>query len=106
MPKPEYTYESKTVNYTASGQFKLLVNGNRNRMVLTVSCGDLAVQSIMFLTIGNNQSNVFYYIENPGTVILAYRDFGPVIREEIWCHVQTTGAPIDVTAFSVCVVPR
>lgn len=97
---PQFDYRSVTL--TTDLTYRQIMPANRNRAAIIIST---AVASGQTISIGWKSGNLglYYFLMTPDTVTLAYRDYGPLIKEEIWLR----GAPVggDVTVTEVTIVP-
>jgi len=90
---------------TAGGARVKLFNANSNRVALIIACGgSVAVNGTAFISTKSNSSGDFLWFAPGTTEKLTYRDYGPLIQEEIWCQVNQNSATF--TANEIVKVPK
>lgn len=64
----------------------MLVPSNSRRVSLVISCSDTTPTSIVLFHVGNtsNPTSTILSISAPFSITMPYRDWGPIIRQEIW----------------------
>lgn len=82
-----------------------LFGANSYRVLLIVSATSTGVAIGLANRPGTNPNGVWVYIDANRTVSLPYRDFGPVIKEEVWFTTNVGGGQI-VIGHEVFTVPR
>ena len=101
MHPQQFGFAFRTIAFTGLNTFSKLFDGNRNRVSLTISCADTGVQSSLRFTAGSNQALVFAMLQNPGTFIMPYRDYGPLVMEEIWVLVQSPSPSFTISGVEI-----
>lgn len=100
-------YESRSVTQIPSiaPPFPPLFLGNRNRVALTISCNDNTPRNFGFSTNDNpNGSGQFLVVSSPFRITLAFRDYGPLIKQPIYVFAGTAG--ISITAVEIWAIPQ
>lgn len=100
----KFGFAFRSIAFTGLNTFTKLFAANRNRVSLTISCADSAVQSSLSFTAGNNQSLVFAMLANPGTFIMPYRDYGPLVKEEVWVIIQSPSPAFTISGVEIFTV--
>lgn len=103
--KPVYEVRAVTVQPVTVAPFTILFQGNKGRVSMAVSCSDNNARTFTLSTssspFGNGQ---FLVLSSPFNVVLAYRDYGPLIRETIYILAGFAG--INVVGTEVVLVPQ
>lgn len=93
---PQYTYNKTQVVSVAGINVAIqALGGNKNRMTVILSTangGAFAFHDTQIPGLGRYIATM----NGPSTMVLAYRDYGPIIRGEIWCS-SSVGATVNVT---------
>lgn len=94
------TYDYRTVVLATDLTYQVAMPGNRNRVALIFSCMVAAGQTT---TIGWKSGNdgIWYFVQTPYNLTLAYRDYGPLIKEQVTLRTAPVGASVTVTEVTI-----
>jgi hypothetical protein len=86
----------------------LLFGGNKNRLSITLSCGDSTAQSVVGIAItpATSLSGYIFEVSSPFNIVLPFRDWGPVIREPIYLFSTPPNVGKTVYGVEINLVPK
>jgi hypothetical protein len=102
-----FTFNSSTVQCVAPNFNPVkLFGANSTRVSLIVNCSDSSNGARMSVAIDQQIIGRFSFTNNPSSLTFTYRDYGPVIQQEIWIVANNVpGVTATITGMEVYPVP-
>jgi len=95
---PIYDQRGVTISLAAVSGFVKVLNANRNRVSLFVSVnGTQAVNVSIELAASSPASSIFFFTVPPIAQVFPYRDWGPLITEELWARIGSGTVTLSAT---------
>jgi hypothetical protein len=94
----QYDYRSQTTTISPANTYTLLLPSNKNRVSLALLCNNPSLAN-PFFTIATIASPSFAWFggQTPFSNVFAYRDWGPLITQDLYVSVQTANSTWTAT---------
>jgi hypothetical protein len=94
----QYTYRSTTFTQGAFGTNQRIMAANPQRVSFGLSSPASANPASAFKLMTTNDNNLNWFVSNfPFNQVFPYRDWGPLIRSDIWWNASVAGDTVVVT---------
>lgn len=98
---PNYGQRSVTLTVGDSNEHQLL-SSNPGRVTLIVSSSTTPTSNVA-LSVSQTDNDRYLLLGTPFNVVLAYRDYGPIMRQALWFKVGVF--PCTINATEIFIIP-
>lgn len=104
MAKTYQVKQHNVVGVTATPVQLMPANGNRVSFLVSSPAFPASASNVLILYLDGVGTAYLAYLGVPINQNFPYRDYGPIVKSEIWCGF-TLGGPFDVSVVEIIAVP-